>query len=63
MKEPLTVKINVLVEDADGDEVYSAPHKWSKMSEAAEVEFMAALNNAVTDLGRAKASKNAQKPA
>jgi hypothetical protein len=56
MQEPLSVSISVSVKDASGAVVYSAEHCWAGMSEKSEVEFLAALHNAVTDLGRAKAA-------
>lgn len=61
MKAPLTVEINVAVKDADGKVCYTGAHAWPGMSEAAEVEFIAALQNAVTDLGRAKVAGKAAK--
>lgn len=60
MQAPLSVRITVEVKDAGGAVVYAGDHTWSGMSEAAEVEFIAALQNAVTDLGRAKAAGKAK---
>jgi hypothetical protein len=60
MKEPLTVKIEVTVLDADNKVKYNAPHSWPGMSEAYEVEFLAALHDAVANLGRAKLAGKAK---
>lgn len=61
MQAPLSVAISVHVKDASGAVVYEGSHVWSGMSELAEVELLAALQNCVTDLGRAKATGNAAK--
>ena len=56
MQAPLSVTIKLEVKDSAGKTCYTGDHTWSGMSEASEVDFIAALQNAVTDLGREKAA-------
>lgn len=63
MQAPLAVRITVEVKDAEGAVCYAADHTWSGLSVASEVEFLAALHDAVFQHGRAKVAAGKSKPA